>query len=109
MLQALRNSPVGVFSQDLDFRSSWAGSSAFGRSPSELVGKSDQDLFSTRDGARLRKLELDVITTGVPKRERLALVHGGEARSYDLYVEPRKGNAGDTVGTWCVAADVTER
>ncbi|HEX6810401.1 MAG TPA: chemotaxis protein CheB [Planctomycetota bacterium] len=107
LLQALANSPTSVCGLDSELRYTWACSKVFGRPPAELIGKTDAELFRGADAEVLTALKRNVLATGVPSRQRLALEVGGKRRNYDLYVEPKRDPTGRTSGLSCVAVDIT--
>lgn len=107
LLAALRASPVGVFGQDLQLRVTWAESAVFGRTPAQLVGMTDAQLFEPADVESLARLKRPVLQGEGPQHQRIELSIDGQRRAYDLYIEPQRDGSRAIVGLSCVAMDVT--
>jgi two-component system CheB/CheR fusion protein len=108
LLDGLKDSLVSVFTQDQELRFSWVGNAVFGKDPRELIGKTDRDIFAPEEATLLRELKRRVLTSGERVRSRTALALGGDERLFDLYLEPRRSEAGTIVGISCVAIDVSQ-
>jgi PAS domain S-box-containing protein len=104
----LRASPVVVFEQDLDLRYAWIQNPALGFHPSEVVGKTDHELFGREDADALVAIKRRVIETGTPAREEVRIFIDGAQQFYYLSVDPRT-SGGEILGVLCTATDITER
>jgi PAS domain S-box-containing protein len=107
---ALKGSPVVLFCQDLDLRYTWIYNPALGYDASEVVGKSDTDIFErAEDAAATEAIKREVIRTGIAKRGEFLIHEEGVDRYYDLLVDPLHDGAGHIKGVRCAAIDITER
>lgn len=107
---ALRNSPIVVFSQDLDLRYTWIYNPALGYQPEGVLGKRDIDLFERgKDSAIIETLKRNVIRSGVGRRQDVIVRDRGVDRCYDLSIEPQRDSSGSIIGVMCAAIDRTER
>lgn len=108
------NVPLSIFFKDLDSRFtlvnksmvSWMGK----QSESELLGKSDHDLFATEHADEALQDERQVLETGEPILDKLEEETWTEKES--TYVQtskfPLRNRRGELIGTFGIAADVTE-
>jgi PAS domain S-box-containing protein len=107
---ALANSPIAVFEQDLNLRYTWIYNPKLGYRVDEVIGRSDADVMDPSCVAGLTEIKSRVIATGQPTREEVAVAApGAPLEYYDLFVEPRRDEAGKTIGVICAATDITER
>jgi PAS domain S-box-containing protein len=100
---ALKDSPIGVFTQDRDLRFTWIYNSRF--SPEQVLGKTDEEVLGD-DGRRLKELKLRVLTTGLKAREEIVIPHDGETWAYDVSVEPLFDGEGKIVGITGASVDI---
>ena len=105
--EALRASGIGVGYQDLNGRYTWVHNPGAGVQPSDMLGKTDADLFSPEDAAKLASLRQAVLATGRNVRQEVALTLPGGQRVYDLSVEPDFGPDQAIRGFFGAAVDVT--
>ena len=107
---ALRSSQVVVFNQDLDLRYTWIHNPALGFTPQTVIGKRDLELFERASDAEVtERLKGEVLRTGRSHRQEVVVQDQGEARHYDLRVEPLLDASRNIIGVTCAAVDVTER
>lgn len=106
---ALKNSPIIVFNQDIDLRYTWIYKSDPAFRPEAVIGKTDAVLFSAEDADRLTRLKRSVLEQGVGLRQEINLEVKGEARVYDLTIEPLRDLNGNMVGISCAALDITQQ
>jgi PAS domain S-box-containing protein len=106
---ALRGSTVIVFSQDAELRHTWIYNPVPGFTPESVIGKTDEEIHGPEDAAILTAIKRRVLQTGVETRQEVRLAPNGEARYYDLAIEPVRGPAGEIIGITGAATDVTER
>jgi two-component system, cell cycle sensor histidine kinase and response regulator CckA len=103
---ALIHAPVSVAAQDLNLRFIWAHNQRTVK-PSDVIGKTDTDLFEPGDAAHLISLKRKVIKTGREIREKLWLTSGGEKVFLDLFMEPIRDDSGKVVGIGIATIDLT--
>jgi two-component system CheB/CheR fusion protein len=108
LFKALTGSPTTIFGQDAELRITWAFGGAFGRSPSELSGRSDVDLFGAEAAAPLLELKRRVLKTGLPARQRFQLPVNGASAHFDVFIEPLRGAEGAAQGVCCVVTNLAE-
>ncbi len=107
---AVDASQVVLFRQDRELRYTWIHNPALGYAANQVVGKRDGDLFQRyEDAACTEAIKLDVIETGVARREEVCVIQDGEPRHYDLVVQPDCDGNGEITGVNCAAVDITER
>lgn len=105
---ALMDTPIVVFHQDLDLRYTWIyNSQNYADQP--VLGKTDAELFSSEDAARLTALKKRVIAAGLLTREEIFLTVAGRTIFYDMTLEPLYDANGVVVGLTCAATDITAR
>jgi PAS domain S-box-containing protein len=106
---ALLHLPISVFMQDKDLRYTWVCNPTPDFSPEMMVGKRDADLFSRQDADRLDVIKRRALNSGQGVREPVQLAVNGQARLYDLIVEPLRNAEGDITGITCAALDISGR
>ena len=106
---ALKNSPVIVFSQDLELRYTWVHNPHPDFDPQTTIGKTDADLLSAEDAARLTAVKRRVLETGTATRAETHLTVGEQTFHYMLDVEPLHDKSGNLTGVTCVSVDISER
>ncbi|MDZ8089590.1 MAG: PAS domain S-box protein [Nostoc sp. DedQUE12b] len=106
---ALSSSDILVFQQDRDLRYQWIHDPQGLETAEEMLGKSDDELFSASVAEQLQAIKLKVIETGVATREEVYLTIGGEDRYYDLLVEPLRDADNSILGITCAGVNITER
>ena len=105
----LRNSPVNVSSQDLNLRYSWIYNPQLGYSPSEVVGKTDNDLLNSETAKTVIALKKKAIATDAQVRQEVSSKNQGNTIWYDFTIEPQRDEKGKIVGVNNVVVDITER
>jgi PAS domain S-box-containing protein len=107
---ALRGSPITVFSQDRDMRYVWVHNPPTGIKPSDLVGKTDDEVLPEDDAAMpLVAAKQRAMETGESQTIESEFALFGRERSFYLVIEPLRDDRGGIVGTTSVAVDITER
>lgn len=101
--------PMFVFNQDRDLRYTWVSRLGPGFSNEEILGQTDEALFAPADAGRLTAIKRRALDTGERTREEITVDYGGEARTFDVTVEPYRDGTGDITGIIGAAFDVTER
>ena len=106
---ALKDSPIMVFNQDQDLRYTWVFNLPPQMKDRVVLGKTDAELFSAEEAARLTEIKRRVLETGKRTREEVSVSLNGALRYLDLTGEPHFGAAGETIGITCAAMDVSDR
>ncbi len=104
---ALKSSPTVVFHQDRELRYTWINTPRLPWAEGECLGRSDAELISGEQGARISWIKQGVLDHGIGTRQEICITVGGEERFYDLTVEPLRNGAGATVGITCACSDIT--
>lgn len=76
--------------------------------PSQIVGRTDAELFSSGAAAALRQLDGDAAAIGIARRDEVEVTLCGRRRHLDIVVTPLADDAEAVVGTVLVARDVSE-
>jgi PAS domain S-box-containing protein len=105
---ALIDTPIIVFNQDHDLRYTWVYNLQ-GYSEESVIGKTDADLYSPEDAARLTALKRRVMAAGLLTREEVSVTVAGQTSYYDMTLDPLFDEAGAVIGITCAATDITER
>ena len=105
---ALIDTPIVVFNQDLDLRYTWIYNLK-GYTDQSIIGKTDADLYSAEDAARLTALKRRVMAAGLLTREEVSVTIGSSTTYYDMTLDPLFDEAGAVIGITCAATDITER
>jgi len=107
---ALRDTPITVFSQDLDLRYKWAYNPVGRYDITQLIGKRDRELLeNAEDAAMVEELKREVLRTGTGYRGELAIMVNGERRYYHVNIDPQRNYLGQIVGLTCASFDLTDR
>ncbi len=106
---ALKNSPITVFTQDLDLRYTWIHNIPAPTTPERVLGKTDAELLGREEAARLTALKRQVIDSGTGTREEISMTVDGRTRVYDLTIEPLRDAGGAISGITCAATEVTQQ
>jgi PAS domain S-box-containing protein len=105
--------PQNIFRKDLSGRFTFANQrfcAILGRSPEEVIGKTDQDFFPPTLAEKYRRDDAEVVRSGRPVETVEEHVAGDGSRLYVQVVKtPVYGSDGRAVGTQCIFWDVTER
>ncbi len=104
---ALKNSPTVVFHQDRELRYTWINTPGLPWAEGECRGRSDAEMISGEQGARISWIKQGVLDRGIGTREEICITVRGEERYYDLTVEPLRNGGGAAVGITCACSDIT--
>ncbi len=104
----LRNAPVTVAAQDKNLRFIWAYNQHTVQ-PSDVIGRTDADVFPPDTAARLTALKRRVLETGREVVDQMWVVSGDQQVYLHLYVEPIRDEAGETAGVGIATVELTER
>jgi PAS domain S-box-containing protein len=105
---ALTNAPVSVAMQDCDLVYRWAYNQRT-RTPEEIIGKTDADLFAPAEIPAILKVKRRVLRTGAPEHVQQWITSDGQRLFADLYYEPLRGGDGEIVGLGIAVVDLTRR
>jgi PAS domain S-box-containing protein/diguanylate cyclase (GGDEF)-like protein len=108
----MENTNDAIYLKDREGRYSMinaAGARRYGRTPKEVVGKTDAALWPEDVARPLADADRRVLESGEPIRfeETVPLYDG--TRHYRVMKAPYRNDAGEIVGVICVANDVTDR
>ncbi len=106
---ALRGSQVTVYTQDRDLRYTSLSNPMRGRPIEDILGRTDDDLFSAGSGEVVIKLKRQALKSGHSTRAEVCIEDEDGDRWHDLHVEPLHNEAGEIVGLTCASIDVTDR
>lgn len=106
---ALRDSPVMVSTQDLQFRYTWHQNALLGRSDESVIGKTDPELFPTDAALQIMALKRCAVVTGESVRDFVSVHRDGEELFFDFIVEPQRDATGAITGITNVVIEITER
>ncbi|MCB0207775.1 MAG: PAS domain S-box protein [Anaerolineae bacterium] len=104
---ALKNAPVSVAQQDkeLNYRWLYGANSIF--NSTDVIGKSDLDLFSQEDAETLTQIKQDILKSGKSVRRELTLHINNEKYYYDFISEPLRDDDDMIIGVISAATDIT--
>lgn len=105
--------PDAMYAKDRDGRYlmiNSAGARLFDMTVDEVVGGTDEQLFTPEDAARIRQDDLQVMSLGRPIRfHEQVRIRDGEERFYDVSKAPLRREDGSVAGVVGISRDVTER
>jgi formate hydrogenlyase transcriptional activator len=84
---ALKDSPVTVFNQDRDLRYTWIYNLP-SEWPSDVIGKTCDEVIGTKNAARINELNQHVLETGQVIRAELTFGRNGHQKVFDVILEP---------------------
>ncbi|HEX7840647.1 MAG TPA: PAS domain-containing protein [Kofleriaceae bacterium] len=106
---ALDASPIVLFTQDLELRTTWVHNQRLGLPPEDYLGKTDLDVFDLAEEAeRLIAIKRRALETRQLVRAEVCVRLRGRTFWYDLTVRPQFRD-GRPCGVLGAAIDVTER
>ncbi|MGE5612570.1 MAG: PAS domain S-box protein, partial [Bacillota bacterium] len=85
-----------------------AGSRLLGKSVSEVVGKTDAELFTPESAQRIRQIDQAIMAEGQTRTHGEVNTSAGVTRTYLVTKGPYRDAQGQTIGLWGVSRDVTE-
>ncbi len=106
---ALRNSPIGVFTQDTDMRFTWVHNPPPGLTSKDLIGRRDEEVMPPKVAAPIVAAKARAMATKVPQELETSYETGGRQRSLYILVEPMLDKAEKPVGTISVVVDISQR
>lgn len=107
MQRVLEETGTVLFEQDLDLRYTrfFSAHKVFRRE--DYLGKTDFDAHSGTEGNPLIELKQRVIETGEQDQREVSVTAGGKRYYFELFVLPRRDDAGKITGVLCSAIDIT--
>jgi two-component system, NarL family, response regulator LiaR len=98
LLQALKQARITVYEQDRDLRYTWIFNPLRGRTPEQVIGKTDADFVLPEEAERLTEVKQRVLQTR--KREHCEVQTTGSSgiNVYDLTVAPLYESHGALIG-----------
>jgi two-component sensor histidine kinase len=104
---ALRGAKVYVFSQDPDLRYSWVYTPDAEASGRQLLGRTDEEIFTAADRDSVVAMKRRVLATGTPEDCEVAFVSPEGRTLLALHVDPMIGPDGSVDGIMCAAVDIS--
>jgi PAS domain S-box-containing protein len=105
---ALQDSPLVLFTQDLDLRYKQVYNSHPDMPPESMIGKTDADLFPPEDAQRLFQIKRRVLETGRKADEETKITIKGREYFYYKCAVPVRNKAGAIVGIACACLNITD-
>ncbi|MBO0347348.1 PAS domain-containing protein [Roseibium sp. CAU 1637] len=106
---ALDGSLITVFEQDADLAYIHVVNPPAGTSTDTYIGKTDYDLLSPEEQLIVVAAKKRVLDTGKEEAFEADLNSGGEARFYNIRLEPKISSAGDVTGLIGTTVDLTHK
>jgi two-component system, chemotaxis family, CheB/CheR fusion protein len=103
---ALRNAPVSVAAQDRELKFIWAYNQRTAR-PEEIVGRSDEDIFTPEEAARITAIKRRVLDEGIELRAQMWFDRPNGRVFLDICWEPLRDQAGRVTGVATATVDLT--
>jgi two-component sensor histidine kinase len=108
-LQALRGSPISVFSQDRKMHFTWVHNAPTGLSPEGMIGKTDAEVLPPEAATAIMAAKQKTMATGKAQELETDFELFGRKRSFYLLIEALRDANDAVIGTTSVAVDVSER
>ncbi|MEJ7872847.1 MAG: PAS domain S-box protein, partial [Rubrobacteraceae bacterium] len=86
-----------------------AGAEVFGRSPEEIVGKDDVELFEAEDGKKAIEEDSEIMASDETRTTEDTTTADGVTRTYLATKGPYRDHRGEVVGLFGVSRDITGR
>jgi PAS domain S-box-containing protein len=98
---------ITLYEQDSQLRYTWL----YPPHPEhrQALGRSDIELLGNEEGATLAKCKSEVLKTGASQRQEVRATLPDGVRYYQLFISPRRNEAGEITGVAGAALDITER
>jgi len=104
---ALHGANIYVFSQDRDLRYTWMYSPSGEDVAAEMIGRTDNEILATGDGAASTAAKRRVLETGTPQDCEVSLVVPDRRALYAMHIDPTFGPDGKVDGIMCAAIDIS--
>jgi len=109
LLRPIRNSPLSIFFQNIELRYTRICNPLPGMEGADVLGKTDEELFSPENAARLTGLKKRALQGVTLIKEELSLAHHGEDFFFELSAEQVRDKTGTVTGIAGVLVDVSDR
>ena len=109
ILRPIRNSPLSIFFQNVELRYTRICNPLPGMEGEDVLGKTDDELFSPENAARLTELKKRALRGDTLIKEEVSLSHHGEEFFFELSAEPVRDKMGKVTGIAGVLVDVSDR
>lgn len=109
LLKPLGTSSLTIFFQDADLRYTRICHPLPGRVKDDVLGKTDAELFSPENAARLTELKRRVLGGVTVIKEEIILTDDGKEFCFEVSAEPVRDNTGTVTGIAGSMVDVTDR
>jgi len=107
---ALAHSNISLFEQDAEGRYRWIYNPPLGYDAAEVLGKTNDDLLTPEEAARLNALDRAVLETGERVHQEIQITPpGGETHHLLVSQEPLRDTSGAIVGLTGAATDITDQ
>ncbi len=103
---ALDGSAVTVFEQDENLRYTWVYNSPMDLNPSDIIGKTESDLFSPETASNLEQLKRSALEKSAPQRSDILVSRDDLSMWFDIRVTP-VSIIGGARGIIASASDIT--
>jgi PAS domain S-box-containing protein len=80
-----------------------------GRPRSDILGRTDEDLFDSQLSAAFQADDRRVLESGVPMQFERSFVHNGGLRHFLVVKFPLRDDSGQAYAVGCIATDITEQ
>ena len=109
ILRPIRNSPLSIFFQNAELRYTRICNPLPGMEGADVLGKTDNELFSPENAARLTELKKRALQGTTLIKEEVSLSHDGEDFFFELSAEQVRDKTGKATGITGVLVDVSDR
>jgi two-component sensor histidine kinase len=106
-MRVLSRTPVSLSYQNRDLIYEWAENLPVGIEPADVLGHSDADFLPRLAAERLHVTKLHVMETREPQRFELPVNIGGEARWFDVWIDPDVEPSGSAIGVYSTVIDIS--
>jgi two-component sensor histidine kinase len=106
---ALENSQISVFEQDRELRYSFVHNPPWGMAAEDFLERTDEQVYPGSEPRRLVAAKSRVLETSAREALELELTLAGEARYFDIRLEPKTDSSGLVTGVISTLVDLTER
>lgn len=109
LARTMRNYALSIFFQDSKLCYIRVCNPLPGMDCSEILGRTDQEIFSPGNAARLTEVKRRALNGETVLKEEVSLCDDGEEHCFEISVEPMHDGTGSISGISGVLVDVTER
>jgi len=109
LARTIRNSAISIFYQNRELRYTRLCNPLPGMKPIEILGKTDEELFSPENARRLMEIKRRALNGDTVLKVEVPIGHEGEEFFFEISAEPVRNGRGEINGIAGVLVDVTER